>query len=204
MSIGEPDPANPIDLTRAECLEFINYAYQVEIGEKLNMLKLYEYDGSDAAHTITAGVGTLPSDFLAVYRVYDGDPDDVRPLEQITDIEDKVDDTDTTKQYMIPDEATLWIFGQTPTNTIRLYYKAQPTVLTDDVSSSPIYLKPKFHIAFIAYIKMLYADRMDNLNDYFAKKSEWLDVLDNIEYEHNHGRQDAQPKGELDVYGGLA
>lgn len=194
LSIGEPYPATPIDLTRAECLELINYAYQVEIGEKLNILKMQEYDGSDAARTITAGVGSLPADFLAVDRVYDGDPDSVKPLEQIFDVEDKVRDDATTTQYMIPSETQFWIFGLTPTNNVRMYYRSKPAALVDNEASIPVHLKEKYHLqAFTCFIKMIYADRMDNFNDYLSKKAEWLDILDAIEVDQRSGRRDKEP-----------
>jgi hypothetical protein len=87
MSIGEPDPASPTGMTRVECLELINCAYQVEMGQKLHNIATYSYDSSDAAHTITAGIGTLPTDFLAMERAYDGDAADDTPLQQIFDID---------------------------------------------------------------------------------------------------------------------
>ena len=203
-AIGEDDPVAPVEMTRVECLQLINLFYQNEIGERLKNLLSYTYDASDGAHTITLGIGTLPSDFLLPSRVYDGDAETDDPLEQIFDIENKVTDTDTTSQYMIPNTTQLWIFGTTPTNTIKLYYYVKPTALTDSAASSPTALKEKFHLdPFMIHIKETMAIRNDYLKDMFDLKSLKLDILDAIEKAHSVEKHDDSTLIIKDVYGVL-
>ena len=188
------DPDNPIEMTRAECLSLINLLYQNDIAERLKTLATYVYDASDAAHTITAGVGTLPSDFLAPSRVYDGDTPTNEPLEQIFDIESKVANTETTSQYMIPNLTEIWFFGITPKNTPKLYYYSKPAALTDSSASSPSALKEKFHIdPFVVHIKETYAMRKNDLADMFDLKMLKLDILDAIEKAHKAEKKDDRP-----------
>ena len=62
-AIGEEDLIEPVFMTREEVLTLVNIIYQGPIARRLKLLKSYTYDGSDSAHTITSGVGTLPDDF---------------------------------------------------------------------------------------------------------------------------------------------
>ena len=203
-AIGEDDPLAPVEMTRVECLQLINLFYQNEIGERLKNLLSYTYDASDAAHTITSGIGTLPSDFLLPSRAYDGDAETDDPLEQIFDIENKVADTDTTSQYMIPNTTQLWIFGITPTNTIKFYYYNKPTALTDSAASSPTALKEKFHLdPFVVHIKETYAMRNNDLADMLDLKTLKLDILDAIEKAHSVEKHDDSTTVIRDVYGVL-
>ena len=184
-AIGEEDPANPVEMTRADVLQLINIFYQNEIGKRLKTLAVYTYDGSDSAHTITDGVGTLPPDFLAPHRVYDGEPHDKNALEQIFDIEDKVADTNKTIRFMLPDLAEIWIFGKTPSNTIKLYYYKKPVALTDSSASAPTALKEDYHVdPFVFHIKEIYATRCGDIADLFDLKILKLDVLDAIKIAH--------------------
>lgn len=172
-------------MTRADCLAFINLFYQNHIAKRLKILTTYSYDASDALHTITAGVGTLPTDFLAPVRVYDGDAPTNDPLDQIYDIENKVSDTSTTSQFMLPDLANLWIFGKTPTNTIKLYYYKKPVVLTDSAGSSPTALKEEFHLEpFVKVIQKIYATRNGDYGDEINLEIYFQDILDSIERAH--------------------
>lgn len=191
--IGE-DTVAPVEITRAECLEIINQLYQNDIGKRLKILASFSYDASDAAHTITSGVGTLPSDCLQVSQVYDGDANTNVPLEQILFIDNKVADDDVTSQYMTPDLTALWIFGTTPTNTVKVYYYKQPVALTDASSSIPTALKPEFHIdIFVARIKEVYAMRQNNTGDAMDMKALVLDLLTQIEVAHGHEKKDDGP-----------
>jgi hypothetical protein len=183
--LDEADVTDPQQMTRADVLTLINLFYQNNIGKRLKILAPYSYDGSDAAHTITNGVGTLPSDFLAPSYIYDGDAPDQEPLTRITRIEDKIANDDDTSQYMLPDKNTLWIFGQTPTNEIKLYYYKKPTALTDSESSEPVYLKEEFHLApFEKLIKDALAFRRTELADALDLETWGLDILDAIESAH--------------------
>jgi len=182
-------------MTRAEVLEIINQLYQNDVGKRLKNLASFSYDASDAAHAITAGVGTLPADFLLPSQVYDGDAPTNDPLTQIFDIRDKVTNTEVTSQYMLPDNANIWIFGQTPTNAIKLYYYSKPIALTDSSSSSPTALKSEFHIdIFVAKIKEVYATRQNNTDDAIDMKALQADYLDQIEFAHTAEKTDDTPQ----------
>ena len=185
-AIGD-DPADPQQMTRAEVLFYIDDYYRNTVGKRIKSLAVYTYDGSDAAHTVTDGVASLPDDFLEPVRVYDGDaPGDV-PLTQILQIDDKVADDAGCSQYMLPDRSTMWIFGQTPTNAIKLYYHRQPAALTDFVLSSPSMLKEEFHIdIFVARIKEVYEYRNGNYYDGLGSlKAYIVGLLNQIEAAHS-------------------
>ena len=191
-ALGEYDLAAPQQMTRADMLALFNSFYQGEIGKRLKTLAVHSYDGSDAAHTITAGVGTLPEDFLQPAQVYDGDAPDNEPLQQIFDIEDKVPDDADCSQYMLPDLTHIWLFGQTPANTIKLYYYAKPEALTDSSSSSPSALKEEFHLdVFAAKSKEAYEYRNGNYYDALGTlKAYVVGLLDEIEKAHTVGTRD--------------
>ncbi len=192
-AIGEKSTTSPIRISRADMLIHANHLYQEKIGPLLNKITSYTYDASDATHTITSGVGTLPSDFLAPHRVYDGDAGDDAPLAQIFDIADRVGDGDITTQFMIPNETTLWIFGLTPTNTIKLYYLQKPVALTDAGSSSPVDLKARFHFdVFTTYAKMVDAKNRSK-RSYASHLIELEMLLDQIREAHKDGRRDNEP-----------
>lgn len=201
-AIGESDPDDPTNIvisTRAEMLAIANHLYQYEIGPLLKLLASYTYNASDAAHTITAGVGTLPSDYLSPHLMYDGDAYDNPPLTQIFDIANKVADDAATSQYMIPNNTQFWIFGQTPANTIKLYYYQTPTALTDASNSSPTALQAKFHKAIFEYeAKRVYALRRNRTDDMIDMEAAKLEELDKIEAAHSVGKQDQFPRS---VYG---
>lgn len=199
--IGE-DTTAPVEMTRAEVLEIINQLYQNDIGKRLNSLASFSYDASDAAHTITAGVGALPTDFLSMANIYDGDAPTNAPLTQIFSIEDKVENTALCSQYMLPDLINIWLFGQTPTNTIKMYYDAKPALLTDSSSSSPTNLKPEFHIdIFVAKIKQVYAMRQNNTYDAMDMLALIADYLEQIEYAHSAEKRDDTTPRIIDVWG---
>jgi hypothetical protein len=201
-AIGEDtpdDPQNGVISTRAEMLEILNQCYQYEIGPLLKNLATYSYDASDAAHTITTGVGTLPTDFLAPHLMYDGDAYNNPPLTQIFDIADKVDDDASTSQYMIPNNTQFWIFGQTPTNTVKLYYYQSPTALTDADSSSPTALKAKFHKKIFEYeAKRVFALRRNRTADMIDMEAAKLEELKEIVAAYSIGKYDQFPRS---VYG---
>ncbi len=194
-AIGEEDPADPVGMTRADVLVFINQIYQGPIARRLKLLKSHSYDGSDAAHTITAGVGTLPSDFLMPSRVYDGDAPEDKPLEQIFDIEDKVANTSDPSQYMLPNMSEIWIFGTTPTKEIKMYYYFEPAALTDSASSSPSYLKKEFHVKpFVKAIQGVYSSRNSDYGDEIDLEVFLQDILNEIEDAHTWSMVDDAPK----------
>ena len=189
--LGEEDPANPVEMTREDCLLHIDMFYRNDIGKRLRLLTVHSYDGSDAAHTITAGIGPLPADFLAPSRVYDGDT----LLKQIFDIDDKVPDTSPTSQYMLPDISNIWIFGTTPTGTVKLYYYRKPAALTDSSSSSPSELKEEFHVKpFMRLIKGIYDSRNHDNDDVIDMEAYCQDYLNAIENAHRYELMDDGPQ----------
>lgn len=193
---------NPQEMTRAEVLEIINQLYQNDIGKRLNSLASFSYDASDAAHTITAGVGTLPTDFLSMANIYDGDAPTNAPLTQIFSIEDKVASAAEVSQYMLPDNANIWINGITPTNTIKAYYHAMPAALTDSSASTPTALKSEFHIdVFVAKVKQVYAMRQNNTYDAMDMLALIADYLEQIEYAHSAEKRDDTTPRIIDVWG---
>ena len=199
--IGESDPDSPVNMARAVCLAHINHAYQEIIGPLLNKTATYSYDESDAAHTITNGVATLPTDCLRILRIYDGDPDDGTLLEQITDIEDKVDDDDEMQQYYLPSETQIWFFGQTEDDTVKLYYLQKPTAVTDASASTPSDLKTRFHwSAFTTYIRMVYAREQNENSTHDRMMLLWMDILDDIKRAHTTGRADEEPRVKKAVW----
>lgn len=201
--IGE-DTTAPVEMEREEVLTLINQLYQNDIGKRLKSLAVYSYDASDAAHTITAGVGTLPTDFLSPAQVYDGDAPTNNPLTQIFKIEDKVASISATTQFMLPDNANLWIFGSTPANTIKLYYYSKPAALTDSNSSSPTALREEFHIdIFVARVKEVYAMRQNNTYDMMDMRALIVDYLAQISDAHTTEKGDDTPaRIIIDEYGG--
>ena len=194
-AIGEKSTTSPVRLSRADCLIYINHAYQNIMGPLLNLMT------TATTLTVTAGVATLPSDFLAPVRVTDGSLDDGTLLTQIFDINDKVDDGDEMQQFLIPNETQIWFFGKTPDSTVYLYYLQKPTALTDLSSSSPTSLKEKFHTSFSTYINMIIAERRRQLNNMLAFEAKWLDILDDIRREHSSGRRDFEPMVVKEVWG---
>lgn len=197
LGVGEDmdSLAAPVFMTRLDVITFINLIYQGPIARRLRLLKSYSYDGSDADHTITAGVGVLPSDFIAPSRIYDGDAPDDRPLTQIFDINDKVADTDATSQYMLPNMSEIWIFGTTPTDEIKMYHYFEPTALTDSASSSPTYLKKEFHLKpFVKAIQGVYSTRNSDYGDEIDLEVFLQDILGEIEDAHTYGMRDNSPK----------
>lgn len=202
--IGEPDPANPVEMTRAEVMDLVNAIYQNEIGKRVKNLASFSYDGSDPAHTITAGVGPLPTDFLEVSQVYNGDAPGQYPLDQIFKIADKVADDAICSQYMLPDNANLWVFGKTPAIGIKLYYYRKPVVLTDNALTSPVDLKEEFHRdIFVARVKEVYAENTNNTYDMMDQRAKIEDLLTLIEQAHNNEKRDDTPRTIQNIYGGL-
>ena len=197
LSLGEDADslASPYSMTRADILAYINQIYQGPIAERLTLIKTHIYDGADASRTITEGVGTLPTDFLAPVRVYDGDAPDDDPLERILDIEDKVANTSATTQYMLPNMTQIWVFGITPTNDIKMYYHFVPTALTDSSESTPTYLKAAYHVKpFVKAIQGIYATRNSDYGDEIDLEVFLKDILDEIEAAHYFKTMDDTPR----------
>ncbi len=186
LAIGD-EIAEPTEMSRVQILALINQCYQYDIGPLLKTL-------TSATITPTAGIGALPTDYLKVARVYDGVPNTNDPLIQISKIDDKVLDTDPTTQFMLPDNANIWIFGTTPTNTIKMYYYKLPTAVTDSSASTPSDLNAAYHIGvkgiFEAYVKAEYAKRMNNTYDQLDEIAMYSDLLNEIEDVHGRGKRD--------------
>ncbi|NPV90064.1 MAG: hypothetical protein HPY50_04720 [Firmicutes bacterium] len=205
-AIGEKTPATSIKNryipSRVEMLAILNQLYQEEIGPLLENLAAFSYDGSDADHTITAGVGGLPSDFLAPHEVYDGDAPDHPPLKQIMNLSDKVADDAECRQYLIPDGSHLWIFGKTPANTVKLYYIQRPAALADSGSSYPTALKPEFHRdgIFEARAKKVRAFRSNDIASFIDLQALEQGCFGEIERAHTIGKRDDTPKVIRNVY----
>lgn len=200
--IGETDVDAPVEMTRAEVLEIINKLYQNDIAERVKSEASYSYDASDSDHTITSGVGTMPSDCLDVIGFYDGDIPTNKPLDLVTDLDNLGATTAPTNQYYRPNQNQFWIRGITPTNTIKLYYVQQPTALADSSSSSPTILKAKFHIdIFVAEVKRVYAMRQNNTYDALDMQALVLDYLNMIAKEHKP--KDSSIRTITNVYGGF-
>lgn len=192
--IGETNTAYPVEMTRAEALDLINAMYQNDIGKRVKNLAFFSYDSSDGDHTITAGVGPLPSDFLLPSRVYAGDAPGREPLDQIFDISEKVADDAVCSQFMLPNNSEIWIFGTTPANTVKLYYYRKPAVLADSASSSPADLKEEFHRdIFVARAKEVYAENTNNTDDMIDQRAKIEDLLNSIERAHSIEKQDDEP-----------
>ena len=204
-AIGESNTTTPVLMSRAKVLALCNSIY-IDVMKRVKALASYVYDSSDAGHTITAGVGTLPSDYLMMHRVYDGDAVDQTSLQWIRSIDDKVDDDADTSQFMVPDLQTLWIFGQTPTNDIKIYYYKKPTALTDANTSTPTLLDEKFHIGvkgiFEAGVKAEYAKRDNSTYDQLDMLALYEDLLNEIEAYHNRGKIDDEINVIRNMYGG--
>lgn len=205
-AIGESDITTPVLMTRVKVLALCNAIY-IDVMRRVKALASYSYNASDTAHTITAGVGTLPTDYLMMHAVYDGDAGTHDPLVRITEIEDKAGDTDNTTQYMIPDPTTLWIFGKTPTNTVKIYYYKKPAALTDTALSSPTLLDEKFHIGlkgiFEVGVKAEYAKRDNSTYDQLDMLALYEDLLNEIGNYHARGKRDRPTMAIRDMYGGF-
>lgn len=188
--IREVDTDTPIMMSREQVLSYCNHLYQDKIGLLLNKI-------TSVTLTVEDGKASLPADYLAPVRVYDGGT----LLTQIFDIDDKLDNDAPCQQYWIPNEQEIHFFGQTPAGTVTLYYKAKPEALTDSSSSSPVDLKPEFHLEpFVCYTKQMHAFNRNNLADKYALNNELLDWLDEIRYAHSAGRRNIEPERIDDVY----
>ena len=207
-AIGERNPATNATIknrfipTREEMLGILNQLYQEEIGPLVKNLAAFSYDGSDGAHTLTAGVGTLPADFLAPHEVYDGDAPDQPPLKQIGNLSDKVANAAACQQYMIPDLTNLWIFGQDPSNTVKVYYYKRPVALTDSSSSYPVSLKDEFHRdgIFEARAKKIYAFRRSKMASFIDLQALEQGFFTEIGKAHTTGKLDETPRTIKMVY----
>lgn len=181
-AIGEEDLIEPVFMTREEVLTLVNIIYQGPIARRLKLLKSYSYDGSDSAHTITDGVGTLPADFDRPSQVYDGDAPDNKPLVVIHDIADRVADTDETTQYFLPRTGEIWLFGKTPSSTVKMYYYFEPPALEDSTDSTPTYLPKQFHLKpFEKAVQAWYSTRNADYMDEQELEIFLMDILDDIE-----------------------
>lgn len=193
--VGEEDVDNPVEVSRDDVLLLINTVYQGPIARRLKLLKTHTYDGSDADHTITGGVGNLPADFDRPSRVYDGDVPANEPLELIHDIDEKVADTDKTTQYFLPRTGEIWLFGKTPTNTIKLYHYFEPPALEDSIESSPLYLPKQFHLKpFVKAVQEWYSTKNADFLDEQELEIFLQDILDDIERYCDDKASDDRPR----------
>lgn len=162
--ICEDNEANPTEIPVAVLTGIINDALR-DIAPYLNIEKSEDL-------TFTAGVATLPDDFLAPIAVYD---DDVR-LTQISRVTDKVDSDQTTSQFYIPNATQIYIYGTTPTGTVTLWYQAYPSALDDD-SDIPTDIPAHFHSAIPeTYVKAIYKKRLNQLGDFGQLMNQWQDI----------------------------
>lgn len=168
--------SNPQKIDATTLVTVINAGIQ-DLGPVLNKVK-------SATPTFTAGVATLPTDFLEPIAAYDGDT----LLIQIDDIKDKVEDDATTSQYFIPNSTQIYLYGTTPSGTVTLWYLASPAALsqTTDVPSD---VPTRFH-HFIAeiWVPAMVALRNNQLADYGAFIQLWQQVRGEVGYACKHDR----------------
>ena len=184
----DDDADNPTEITLTDMKALINDGLEA-LGAELNIIK-------SATLTFTSGVASLPSDFIAPEACYDDD----ELLDQIEDITLKVDATDTTSQFFIPNNTQLYIYGTTPTGTVTLWYKARPTALSAD-ADTPTNLPKEFH-RYIpeVYVKAIHALRNNKLNTYNGLMVLWDTVRGNVGLATKEDRNFAAGHIMKDVY----
>lgn len=157
--------ANPQKIDATTLVSVLNDALQ-DLAYDMQIIK-------SGTLTFSNGVASLPNDFLQVVAVYDGDS----LLEQIEDITDKVDDSDTTSQFFIPNLTQIYIYGTTPTGTVTLWYYATPAALAND-SDTPSNLPERFH-RYLAtvWVKKEVEFRNNQLADFSTLEDYWENVV---------------------------
>jgi hypothetical protein len=135
------------------------------VANNLNIVK-------SATPAFVAGVASLPSDFIKPVAVYD----DTKKLYEIRSIEDKAEDTADATQYYIPNNSQLYIFGLTPTGTVKLWYKGYPDELSLD-ADIPSEIPSRYHYAIPEiFVKAKYNLRNNRMGDYAGLMSLWEQV----------------------------
>jgi hypothetical protein len=157
------DDAAHSEIDAATMLILINQAL-LDLAPALNIIK-------SATPTFTAGVADLPADFYAPVACYDGSEE----LQEIRRVQDRVDSTDETCQYYIPDTERINIYGIAPAGTVTLHYKAKPVALALD-ADIPVELPEQFHAQIAVYVKAMYALRMGRLAEYAAMLQLWEEI----------------------------
>lgn len=185
IGIGEQDLSSPYMMSREDVLWYINELYQGRIAEAIENM-------THETLSFAEGIATLPADFLKPEWIYDGDAPDQEPLEQIFDIHKKVSDDARCQQFMIPDNnKTMWIFGKTPTRSIKVYYIPKPDALTDSATSIPVALDEQFHRdIFVARIKEVLAENQNNTYDMMDWRAKIEDLLSLIHSYYKKNKRD--------------
>lgn len=155
------------ELQDADMGDLINRALQ-DLAPSLNTVK-------NAELSFTDGVASLPADFLAPSACYHGDA----IMTEIHLITDKAADTDATSQYFIPNMTQIYIYGQTPTETVTLWYKARPAELTED-DDEPTELPMEFHPQLELYVKAHLAMKLNRLDEYAGLMKLWEDMKKSV------------------------
>lgn len=157
------DDASHTEIDAATMLILINQALS-DLGPNLNNIK-------SATLTFTAGVASLPADFISPIACYDGSEE----LQELHHIENKVDDDDDTCQFWIPNTSQIYIYGITPAGTVTLHYLASPVALAVD-ADIPSEVPVQFHPQISVYVKALYALRQNRLAEYSGMLQLWSEI----------------------------
>jgi hypothetical protein len=155
----DDSPTAPQYVTDTTMGLWINNAL-LSLAKEMNIL-------TSATPTFTAGVASLPADFVAPKAVYDG----TTLLDEIDDILDKVADTDATSQFFIPNNSQIQVFGITPTGTVTLWYYASPATLTG--TDTPTELPIVFHDKIWLYVKAQYMAQTNRHDEYGRFMNIW-------------------------------
>ena len=183
----DDNETTPTEISAAVMVLLINDAIR-DLAPDLNIIK-------SATPTFTAGVASLPADFISPVAVYDGDVQ----LYEIHSITEKLADTATTSQYYIPNNTQIQIFGTTPTGTVTLWYQAYPAALSAD-ADIPSEVPVKYHPAIAeVYVKAKYYERLNRNYDASTLMNEWEGIKREI-YKVTHHDRKANGDGIVDIY----
>ena len=185
----DDNESSPNKISATVMLGLINDAIR-DLGSKLNIVK-------SATLTFTTGVASLPSDFISPVAVYDGNV----ILSELRDIKYKVANDATTSQFYIPNNTEIHIFGQTPEDTVTLWYMSHETALALD-ADIPANIPVQFHYAIPEiYVKAKYCFKNNRMGDYGGLMDLWEQVKRQIFAATNANRL-AEPNAIYDYYGG--
>jgi len=186
----DDDPTNPNEITKIKMDILINQAVA-------NLADILNINKSDTI-TLTANVGTLPTDFHAPVRLEDSDEN---YIEQIDDINDK---GGYSQCWYIGNATTFTVYPTTTAEaTATMYYKAYPAALSN-ATDVPSDIPSEFHhyIADI-WVKAHYALKKNFLDEYTGLMLLWDDVRNQIAKACGNRRSATMIHTITDVYGGL-